>query len=297
MKLHEVIELFVLGAIWGASFMLMKEAVPEFGIFALVEYRVLGASICLLLLVYLRKQQDHLIRYWPRLLFVGVVNTAIPFCLFNYSAGYLDASLLAILNAAAPMFGVVVAWLYLREKIGIWGILGLGLGFVGVIFISLDPTTSEGAAFVPVMAALGATLCYGICASYIKKHLAGAKPFAVAAGSQMFAAIALLPISLANLPSQIPTANGWMSATLLSILCTGVAYIMYFDLISKIGVTKTMTVGYLVPLFGIMWGVILLDEVLTAQQLLGGVCILTGVMLVTNVVKVILARRRPQQIS
>ncbi|WP_395338545.1 DMT family transporter [Ningiella sp. W23] len=286
MKASEFAELLLLGAIWGASFMLMKEAVPAFGVFALVELRALGATLCLLPLVFLKRQGADLIKYWPQLLFVGVVNTAVPFCLFNYALLHLDAGLAAILNATAPMFGVLIAYLYLKESITWLGILGIAMGFAGVVLISLEQVSAGSVSFLqavlPVLAALAATLCYGISASYLKKYLSGAKPFAVAAGSQIFTAIVLAPIALYHLPVAPPSANAWLSALILAFLCTGLAYVMYFDLIAKIGASRAITVGYLVPLFGIFWGFVILDEILSLAAVMGGAFIIVGVMLATN---------------
>jgi drug/metabolite transporter (DMT)-like permease len=285
LKASDFAELLLLGAIWGASFIMMKEAVPAFGVFALVELRALGAILCLLPLVLIKRQGDDLIKHWPKLLLVGVINTAIPFCLFNYALLHLDAGLAAILNATAPMFGVLIAYLYLKESIGWLGIAGIGLGFAGVIVISLEQSAMQNqglSSLLPVLAALGATFCYGVAASFLKRYLSGAKPFAIAAGSQIFTAIVLAPLAIYHLPSEMPSASAWVSALTLAFLCTGVAYVMYFDLISKIGASRSMTVGYLVPLFGIFWGLVILGETLSFTALAGGSLILLGVMMATN---------------
>jgi drug/metabolite transporter (DMT)-like permease len=285
LKTSDFAELLLLGAIWGASFIMMKEAVPAFGVFALVELRALGATLCLLPLVFLKRQGADLIQHWPKLLLVGLINTAIPFCLFNYALLHLDAGLAAILNATAPMFGVIIAYLYLRESIGWVGIVGIGLGFAGVILISLDQSARQAqglSSLLPVLAALGATFCYGFSASYLKRYLSGVKPFAIAAGSQIFTAILLAPLAIYYLPTQMPNASAWTSGLILAFLCTGLAYVMYFDLIAKIGASRSMTVGYLVPLFGIFWGVVILNETLSFTSLLGGSFILLGVMMATN---------------
>lgn len=291
MKTQDSAELLLLGAIWGASFMLMKEAVPAFGVFALVEFRAIGATLCLLPLVFLKRQQSDLVKHWKKLFVVGLLNTAIPFSLFNYAMYYLDAGLAAILNATAPMFGVVVAWLYLKEKIGYWGMLGVLLGFVGVVIISIDPSTSHKASFLssllPILAALAAAICYALSASYLKRHLSNAKPFAVAAGSQIASILLLFPLAITHLPTAMPSSDAWIAAVILAVFCTGLAYVMYFDLIDKIGPSKAITVGYLLPFFGIMWGVTVLDETLTLKQIIGSACVIVGVLLATNAMKVL----------
>lgn len=304
MKSSDFAELLLLGAIWGASFMLMKEAVPAFGVFALVEIRALGAALLLVPIVLLKRQGMDLLRFWPQLIVVGAINTAIPFCLYNYSLLHIDAALAAILNATAPMFGVLIAYLYLRESIGFLGILGIGLGFAGVLLISVDQSiasanTGEGINYsvkslLPVFAALGATFCYGLSASYLKKHLSQAKPFAIAAGSQLAAAVILAPLAIMHLPNTLPSASQWGSAMILALVCTGLAYVLYFNLIAKIGASRSITVGYLVPLFGILWGVLLLDETLSPKSLIGGAFIMLGVMLATNAWAVFKRFHRPK---
>ncbi|MFT4653876.1 MAG: drug/metabolite transporter (DMT)-like permease [Patiriisocius sp.] len=283
MRIQDFAALLLLGAIWGSSFMLIKWAAPEFGIFALVEVRAIGATLLLLPFVFLKRQQKDLFLYWRQLLVVGLLNTAIPFCLFNYSLLHIEAGLAAILNGTAPMFGMLVAYLYLKEKISPVGLIGMLLGFAGVVLISYEQTTGANTSMLPVAAILLATLCYGAVASYLKHKLSHVKPFAIAAGSQFFASLVLLPFALMNLPEVMPSSRAIASALVLAFVCTGLAYILYFNLIAKVGVSRALTVGYLVPLFGVLWGYIVLNESLTPSELVGGGLVLLGVMLATNI--------------
>jgi drug/metabolite transporter (DMT)-like permease len=292
LKTSHLIELLFLGAIWGASFMLMKQAVPAFGVFALVEIRTVLAAIFLLPVVYFTRQWADLSGNWIKLMFVGAINTAIPFCLFSYTSLHLDAGLTAILNATAPMFGAVIAYFYLQERIGLHGVIGTLLGFAGVVIISQDNHSANPVTLMPVLTALVATFCYGVAACYMKKHLSGVKPFAIAAGSQVFASLLLFPLALFTWPEVNPDGMTWVSALVLAIVCTGVAYIMYFDLISKIGASYAMTVGYLVPMFGILWGMVVLSEVLSTYATIGGSFILVGLMITTGVLKRLRIRAR-----
>nr|WP_297348413.1 DMT family transporter [uncultured Glaciecola sp.] len=285
MKTSHLIKLLVLGAIWGASFMLMKSTVTAFGVFALVEVRATLAALFLLPVVYFTRQWADLSRNWVKLFFVGAVNTAIPFCLFAYTSLHLDAGLTAILNATAPMFGAVIAYFYLQDRIGIHGVIGTFLGFLGVVVISQDTHSASPVTLLPVLTALGATCCYGIAACFMKKHLSGVKPFAIAAGSQVFAALLLFPFALYAWPEVNPDASTWGAALILAVVCTGVAYIMYFDLIAKVGASQAMTVGYLVPMFGILWGMVVLGEVLSTYAMVGGSLIIIGVMITTGILK------------
>jgi drug/metabolite transporter (DMT)-like permease len=173
----------------------------------------------------------------------------------------------------------------LHDRICINGVIGTFMGFAVVVVISQDTQSANPVTLLPVLTALGATCCYGISACYMKKHLSGIKPFAIAAGSQVFAALMLLPLALYTWPETNPDANTWRAALILAIVCTGVAYVMYFDLIAKIGASQSMTVGYLVPVFGILWGMLVLDEVLSTYAMIGGSLIILGVMFTTGVVK------------
>jgi drug/metabolite transporter (DMT)-like permease len=294
LRAQDFAELLLLGGIWGASFILIKWAAPEVGVFALVEIRALGATLMLIPFVYMKRQQSDLFQYWPQLLIVGVLNTALPFCLFNYSLLHIEAGLAAILNGTAPMFGVLVAYLYVKETIGWWGLVGMLMGFAGVVLISYDQSTAADASLLPVLAILLATLCYGIAASYLKSKLSHVKPFAIAGGSQFFAALVLFPFALVNLPETMPSAQAMSSALVLAFVCTGLAYVLYFDLIAKIGASKALTVGYLVPVFGVLWGYIILNESLSTKELFGGALVLLGVMLTTNILAKL--RRKPRSI-
>lgn len=284
MSLINIAKFVLLGAIWGASFMLIKWSAPEVGVMALVEVRAIGAALVLLPIVYLKKQQADLYNNWYHLLLVGLFNTAIPFCLFNYALLTIDAGLAAILNATAPMFGVLVAYLFLRETVGWWGLLGILLGFVGVVLISYEQRTSSSAGILAVLAILGATMCYALTAAYLKHFLSDAKPFAIAGGSQIFTALILLPFVLTNMPETLPSNKAIASTVFLAFVCTGIAYILYFDLIAKIGVSKTLPVGYLIPLFGVLWGYLFLGESLSMFEIAGAIFVLFGVMLATNMI-------------
>jgi len=284
LKATDFLELLLLGAIWGASFILIKYATPEIGIFALVEIRALGATLLLLPIVVLKRKHKELLPYWWHLLILGLLNTVIPFCLFNYGLLHIKAGLAAILNATAPMFGILIAYLYLKESIGKIGLLGVLLGFFGVVLISYQQSANAEASLLPVLAILLATFCYGVAATFLRRKLSHINPFALAGGSQFFSALALLPLALINMPSSMPSSQAMGSALILAFVCTGLAYVLYFDLIAKVGASRAMTVGYLVPLFGIAWGYLLLNESLSVPTLLGGGCILVGVMMATNMV-------------
>ena len=185
------------------------------------------------------------------------------------------------------MFGALVAWLWLGDKLTLTAIAGLALGFLGVTVISQQKLGEGDISFVPILTALLATTCYGIAASMMKRWLQGVRPLVVATGSQAMASIMLAPFALSTLPATMPSANAWLNAVALAILGTAIAYILYFKLIANVGPAKAISVAYMVPLFGIIWGVLFLQEHLSLQTIIGGVMILTGVALTTGVIGII----------
>jgi drug/metabolite transporter (DMT)-like permease len=257
----------------------MREATPEFGVYGLVETRTVLATLFLLPFVFLKKQWKDITQHWPHIAVVGVINTAIPFALFNYSSLHLEAGYNSILNATAPMFGAVIAFLWLAEKLTKMAVFGLFVGFVGVVQLSWAKLTDGDVSFVPIATALLATLCYGLTASYMKRFLQSIRPLAIAAGSQLFASIVLVPFALLTWPNEMPSQVAWLQAFTLAFVCTGLAYILYFDLIATEGPARAITVAYLVPLFGVIWGGIFLNERLSLPEYIGGSCIILGVAL------------------
>ncbi|MEW6982708.1 DMT family transporter [Colwelliaceae bacterium 6471] len=283
MKTNPLIELIALAAIWGASFMFMRIGSPEFGPIFFMATRTLIASIFLLPLVFLYKHHRGLKGYKRKIFIVGILNTAIPFVLFGYATLTLSAGVTSILNATTPMFGAIVAYFWLKDRLTPSAIAGLCIGFIGVYLLVFNKMNTEQTNIVlPVLAVMLATLCYGISANYAKRYLSSIKPLALAAGSQLSATIALLPFAMFYLPQALPSNAAINSVILLGILCTGVAYVIFFRLISDLGPAKAMSVTYLIPAFGIFWGTIFLDEVISISTIIGCALILIGVGLTTG---------------
>ena len=253
MGLRDIAALLLLASIWGGSFIFMRVAAPEFGIYVLVAIRTVLATSVLLPILMMTGGVSQIFKHWFPIALVGLANTAVPFVLFNYSSLHLEAGVNAILNATAPMFGALVAWLWLGDKLTPTAIAGLALGFLGVTVISQQKLGEGDISFVPILTALLATTCYGIAASMMKRWLQGVRPLVVATGSQAMASIMLAPFALSTLPATMPSANAWLNAVALAILGTAIAYILYFKLIANVGPAKAISVAYMVPLFGIIW--------------------------------------------
>jgi drug/metabolite transporter (DMT)-like permease len=286
---RQLAELLLLAALWGASFLFMRIAAPAFGPWAMAEIRVGGAGLLLLPILAWRGELGALGRRWRTIGFVGVANSAVPFVLYGVAALSITAGLASIFNAATPLFAALIGWAWLREPMTRWRALGLAVGFIGVVGLAWDKAgVRSGAADIGVAIAIGAcllaTLAYGFSANFTRKRLAGVPSMALAAGSQISAAIALAVPATLHWPAVAPDAKSWAAVVALSLLCSGLAYILYFRLIAAIGATNASAVTFLIPVFGMLWGSWLLDEPLTASMALGCAVILAGTALVLGLV-------------
>jgi drug/metabolite transporter (DMT)-like permease len=286
LKPSELLELVALAAMWGASFLFMRIASPEFGPILLVEIRTLIAAMFLLPLVFFADKAHLLLPNSGRLLLVGITGTAIPFSLLSYATLYVTAGYASILNATTPIFTALIAWLWANDRLSRTAMLGLVVGFIGVFVLSFDKQAgSFQISLLPILAAMAATLCYGFSANFTRQKLQHIHPLALACGSQTAAALFLMPISTGYLPQQMPSVESWVSVTILGIVCTASAFILYFRLIANVGVNKAVAVTYLIPFFGVVWGMLFLDESLSVLMVMGALLILTGVSLATGVLK------------
>ena len=297
MKPRDLLDLVLLAAIWGSSFLFMRLLVPSFGPVALAFVRVAGASLFLLPILLLRGEWPVLRRHWRALIILGLTNSALPFLLFGYAVTTLPAGLTAIFNAATPLFTELIAWAWLGDPLTRWRSLGLALGFSGVAGLAGYKSLVSGSqqilqfdsqSALAIAACMAGALMYGHAASYAKRYLPGLPAMVMAAGSQMAATAALaLPAAL-TWPAVTPVATDWLMAAALAVLASGVAYILYFRLITRVGPTQASSVTFLVPVFAILWGATLLGEQVTVPMLVGGTVILAGTALVLG----LLPRRR-----
>ena len=227
-----------LGAIWGSSFMFMRLAVADFGPVATATLRVSLGALFLLPLLLWRGQWPALRARWPAIFFVGLLNSGIPFALFAFSLLTITTGLSSIINATVPMFGALVAWLWLGERLGLWRIAGLVLGFVGVTLLAWDQAglRAGASALHPIwamLACLGACISYALAASYTRLYLQDVPPLAAATGSQIGAALGMALPALWLWPQETPSQAAWLSLLVLGALCTGVAYLLYFRLLGS----------------------------------------------------------------
>jgi drug/metabolite transporter (DMT)-like permease len=286
MKSRPIIEFIALAAIWGASFLFMRLGAAEFGVVATAGARVGIASLLLLPILWFSGHWASLRANAVRVLFIGLINSAVPFVMFAYAVMHISTGLSAILNATAPLFGALIAWLWLKDRLTVARVLGLVIGFAGVALLAADKASFKpGGGGWAVLACLVATLCYGYSASFTKRHLGGVHPLAIASGSQFGATLGLALPTIWWWPAHNPGWAPWLSLLMLGVLCSGVAYILYFRLIAQLGPARAITVTFLVPVFAVLYGTTLLDEDLTAWMLGCGAVVVLGTALSSGVLR------------
>lgn len=283
-------DFLLLAALWGASFMFMRLATLEFGPLPTAGVRVAIASLFLLPLLLWRGLGPQLARHWKKIFFIGLLNSAVPFACFSYALLSISTGLSAILNATVPLFGALIAWVWLKDRPHHWRILGLVIGFAGVALLAWDkasfkPDAAGLSSGLAVLACLLATLCYGISASYTKRYLGGVPALVTATGSQLGATLGLALPSLLMWPQRPPGSTAWLALLAVGVLCTGVAYILYFRLIENVGPARSLTVTFVLPVFALIYGLIFLGENISAWMVLCGAIIVCGTALSADLLK------------
>jgi drug/metabolite transporter (DMT)-like permease len=286
MKLRDLFDLLLLAALWGGSFLFMRYAAPEFGAVPLIWLRVTIASLCLAPLLWMRGQGHVLREHAVPIAVMGVFNSALPFVLIAWAMLSITAGLASILNATVPIFAALIGALWLREKLGASRTLGLAVGFAGVMMLAADKADFKpGGSGWAIVAMLLATVSYGFAANLTKRQLSGVPALVNAAGSQIISALVLLPLAAWFWPARTPGMMAWLAVLVLGLGCTALAYLLFFRLVARVGASRTVTVTFLIPLFGVLWGKVFLDETLNAGMLLGGAVVVLGTALATGVLR------------
>ena len=280
MELKYWIVLTFLGAIWGSAFIFIKIAAPEFGAIGLVQARLIIASLVFVPLLLRKKYLILLKSAWKHSLLLAITNNAVPFVLFSFASFGSDSNILAILNATTAFNTMIIAFLWLNESVTKKQIFGLVLGFIGVVIL-VNPESSSTSIISAILCLVGAT-CYSFSTVFIQKYSASTNKFVLVGWSIVFSSLIMIPITIFNLPSEIPSSNALLSALWLGGISTGLAFFGYVYLIEKIGAVKTSTVAYFLPIFGIIWGGIFLNEVITFGIIIGCATILIGVFFATS---------------
>jgi drug/metabolite transporter (DMT)-like permease len=275
--------LLLLSALWGASFIFIRVAVAGLGPFVLVELRVGLAAAGLALSAALLRRLPKLRVRWRQFALLGLVNVAIPFSLISAAEINLTASLAAILNSTTVMFTAIVAAVWMGDALTTRKVFGVVLGIIGVtVLVGWDPMAVDWAVILSVGAMLVASLGYALGSVYAKRTFVGSSPLAIATGQLTAASLLMLPLAAVSVPDERPSTIVVLSVLGLALPSTALAYMLYFRLISNVGPTSTSTVTLLVPLFGLVFGVLLLDEPVGLGTLAGLILILSSVTLITG---------------
>ena len=284
-----VLEFILLSSLWGASFLFMRLGAPEFGPLPMAGLRVSLASVFLLPILWHQGQWPVLRQHWKAILLAGVINSAVPFALFSWAVLHISTGLTSILNATVPLFGALVALVWLGERIQGLRWLGLGLGFAGVALLAWRAPGGAGmAGSAHALGAMGACLlaatCYAVGASYARRYLQGIGPLATATGSQLGATLGLCVPMLWFWPATMPGVQAWAAIVAIAVLCTGIAYILYFRLIAHAGPSRALAVTFMAPVFAVFYGVVFLHETVTPWMLGCAVVIVSGTLLSTGLI-------------
>jgi drug/metabolite transporter (DMT)-like permease len=283
-------EFVLLAAIWGASFLFTRIGSLEVGVLATAGLRVLIATLFLLPLLIFRGHSQSLREHWKLVLLVGITNSAIPFVCFSFALQSITVGLSSLLNATVPLFGAVIAWVWLSDRPSGSRIVGLAIGFLGVAMLAWDkasfkPDASGLSSGWGVLACLLACICYGISASFTKRFLGGLPSLVTSTGSQLGAALALLPFTIWYWPNHEVSMKAWGAVITLGVVCTGFAYFLFFRLIERAGPAKTLSVTFAIPVFAVLYGVVLLGETVTPWMVGCGLVIVLGTTLSTGILK------------
>jgi drug/metabolite transporter (DMT)-like permease len=296
MHTRDLAWLVTIGAIWGISFLFIRVAAPEFGAVALIEVRVVLAGLVLLPIALYRGELAEIKHHWRPIVWMGILHYAVPFTLFAWSMLTLTGGYTSIINACSPLFATIVAWLWLGKRPQRGEFIGMVVALIGVVLLVWNSLAlGDGPTALAILAAFGGAACYGLAAVLARKSLSGVKPTAVSAGSMIAAATLLLPATFWLWPEPAPSAAAWSVAAALGVFCTALAFVLYFRLIANVGPTRAITVTFLVPVFAVVFGAILIGEAISFSMIVGGLVILFGTSIALGLVNLEgLANRREQ---
>lgn len=287
MKAIHIGALILLGAIWGASFLFIREAAHDFGPIVLMFLRVLVAGLVLVPIAPLllrnkpSQSSSELLSHWREFLIMGALNSAIPFTLIAFSELTITASLASILNSLTPLCTAIVAAIWVGEALTGQKILGAILGIVGVmVLVGGSPLELNAEFLLAVFASIGAAVCYGLGTVYASRHIKGLPAIQASIGQLLGASLILAIPSVATIPETAPSMRAIISLIALILMSTSFAYLLYFYLLRNVGPTRTASVTFLVPVFGTIWGIVFLSEPFNLGMLVGMAIILLSVGLV-----------------
>ena len=293
----DLLLLIALATLWGGSYFFIRIAVPAFGPAALVALRVVIGGLLLWGVARALRRPIVVRKHLPRLAILGLLNAALPYMLISAAELHLTASFAAILGATVPLFAAALGARLLGERLGVSRLAGLLLGIVGVaVMVGWGPMALDRTTVLSVLALLVAAASYASSGIYTKLRLKGVSTYSLALGQQIGAFVWLAVPGAVLLPKVVPSPAAIGALLALGALSTGLAYLLFFELLERVGPTKTTTVTYLIPIVGVLAGVLVLDEPLTGGMLFGLALVLVSVLLVNEVrVGSLFAARAPSR--
>jgi drug/metabolite transporter (DMT)-like permease len=267
---------------WSLQYIFMRVAVPVFGTATVAEGRALFAALFLLPWVaWVARQRIGALGHWKDHLAVALVNNVLPFICFAWAATALPAGYLAIINGMVPLWAAIIAVPVLKERLGFGRIAGFALGVAGVaLIVNLGPVELSARTALAALAGIAGAAFWGWAGVLIKQRSGRMPPMGLAAGSIAFAALIMAPLWTQAPPPAAWTVEATLSLVALGAVCSGIAYLPFFTLIRDIGPSRTLTVGLAVPVLGVLWGWLLLDEAVTLPMLGGAALVLGALALV-----------------
>ncbi len=255
----------------------MRVLAPELGPIVTTHLRLFIAGLALVTYFFFIGFDAKWKENWKHFLFVGLINSAIPTVFYTFAAMHIPASYSALINSTSPLFGAIFSAIWLNDKLTIRKVFGILLGALGVGLVAKVGAQEVDQYFGwSVLACLGSTTCYALAVVYIKKFASHVKPMAFAGGSQLLSGLAFLPlIPLSPMPGHF---NGIVLINILclSLLCSALAYVLYYRLIADLGATQALSVTFIIPIFGMLWAFLLLGEQITWMMILGAGLIVGG---------------------
>ncbi|MBA3433310.1 MAG: DMT family transporter [Actinobacteria bacterium] len=267
--------------IWGIPYLLIKVAVSDLSPAMLVFARTAIAALLLLPIAVARNELRAILRHWAPVLAFAAIEIAIPWLLLGVAEQRISSSLTGLLIAAVPLVGAVIARTTgARERLGVQSGLGLVLGLVGVA--AIVGLNLEGAGAAPLVALALVAICYAIGPVILQRYLAGVPALGVIAASLGVTAIVYLPIAAFSVPEEIPSATVVGSILGLAVVCTAIAFLLFFALIAEIGAMRATVITYVNPAVAAVLGVAILDEHFTVGMGVGFALVLAGSVLATR---------------
>lgn len=283
MKTRHFLQIVALSALWGASFPLIRIAAPAFGPLGLAAVRCLLAALVLAILMRALRQRWPARTAWTRLTLLSVLTVVMPFVMFNWAGLVIPAGYSAVLNATAPLFGILGAAAIGEERLTGRRLLGCALGFVGVaLLVQLGPVAVEARVVLAALACTAAAASYGLGAILMKRAAMTHQPLPASAAVHVAASALLLLPGAATVPSMQLTPAALAGAAILGSFTSGFMYWVSMRLMREISASAATSAAFMIPLFGVSWGGIFLGEPVTAGMLPGCLLILTATALVTG---------------